>query len=74
MVLVVQFPQWAARFDVVAVEHYQVSYLVCWGLFSRWIGVPAHSLLCFPQPFPGLVVHGMHLVGIDLARSVEGFP
>jgi len=73
MILVVQFPQWAARFDVAAVEHYQVSYLVCSGLFSCRIGVPAHLLLCFLQPFQGLVVHGVHPVGVDLACWVEGF-
>jgi len=73
MIFVVKFPRWAARFDVAAVEHHQVSYLVCWVFFSRRVGIPAYLLLCIFQSFPGFVVYGVHPVGVDLACWVEGF-
>jgi len=73
VILVVQFLRVAARFDVAPIEHHQVSYLVCRGFLSRWVGLSAHSLLCVFQPFPGFVVHGVHPVGIDLARWVQRF-
>ena len=73
MILVVQLPRGAARFDVAPVEHYQVSYLVSRGFLSCRIGVSAHSLLCIFQSLPGLVVHGVHPVSLDLARWVDGF-
>jgi len=73
MVLVVQFLREAACFDVALVEHYKVSYLVRRGFFSRRVGVSAHSLLRVFQPFSGLVVYGVHPVGIDLACSVQMF-
>ena len=73
MIFVVQLPRGTARFDVVAVEHYQVSYLVCGGFLSCQIGVPAHLLLCFFQPLPGLLVHGVHPVSVYLAGWVKGF-
>jgi len=40
MILVVQLLRGSARFDVVAIEHHQVSYLVCRRFFLRRIGVP----------------------------------
>ena len=73
MIPVVQLLRGTACFDVVAVEHYQVSYLVCWGVFLGWVGVPAYLFLCFFQSFPGLVVYGMRPMHVDLAGWVEGF-
>jgi len=73
MALVVQFLRGAARFDVASVEHYQVSYWVRWGFLSHRVGVSAHSLLRVFQPFSGLVVYGVHPVGLDLAHWVQRF-
>jgi len=63
----------AACFDVLATEHYQVSYLVCWGVFLGWVGVLAYSFLRFFQSFLGLAMYGVYPIRIDLASWVEGF-
>ena len=73
MIFMIQLPQQSARFNVTSIEHHQVSYLVCWGFLSRWIGVSAYSLLCFFQALPRLVVHCVHPVCIHLAAWVERF-
>jgi len=73
MILVVQLLLGMARLDVVSIEHYQVSYLVCWGFLPRWVSVSAHSLLCIFQSLPRFVVHCVHPVGVNLARWIEGF-
>ena len=71
MIFVVQFPRGAACFDIAAIKHYQVSYLVCQGFLSRRIGVLVHLLLRFFQSFLGFVVHSMHPVGVGFAGWVE---
>ena len=73
MILVVQLLRRPARFDVAPIEHYQVSYLVCRGFLPGRIRVLTYSFLCIFQPLPGLVVHGVHPVGVTLACWVEGF-
>ena len=72
MIFVVQLLRWSARFDVTAVEHYQVSYLICWGFCSGRVGIAAHSFLGFLEPFSEFVMYGVHPVGVYLARWVEG--
>jgi len=73
MILVVQLSRGAARLDVMAVKHHQVSYMVCRRFTSRRIGVPGHSLPCFFQSFLGLIMHGVHSVGVGLAGGVQWF-
>jgi len=50
MIFVVQFSRGSARFDIVSVEHNQISYLVCRRFLSVRVGVSAHSVLCSLQP------------------------
>jgi len=73
LIFVVQLLCWVTHFDVAAVEHHQVSYLVCWGFFSYWVGVPAYSFLCRLQSFPGFLVYCLHPMPIDHAGWVEWF-
>jgi len=73
MILVVQLLRGMACFDVSAAKHHQDSYLVRWGVFPGWVGVPAYSFLRFFQSFPGLAMYGVHPMRVDLAGWVEGF-
>jgi len=71
MIFVVHLPRGATRLDVATVEHNQVPNLVCGGLLSLGVCVPAHSLLCRLETLSGLVVYGVHPVRVDLASGVE---
>jgi asparagine N-glycosylation enzyme membrane subunit Stt3 len=56
---------------VATAKHNQVSDLAYGGHFPIGVYIPAHTLLCRLKALPGLVVHGVHPVRIDLAGGVE---
>jgi len=71
MILVIQFPRRAARFDISAVKHDEVLCLVCRRRLSVWVPISPHSFLrCFQAP-SGLVLHRLHPVGVDGTGGVD---
>ena len=71
MIFVVHLSRRATRLGVSSVKHNQLPNLVCGGLLSTGVGIPAHSLLCRLESFSGVIVHNVHPVCIDLAGGVE---